>query len=359
MARAVAASAVPGQTPQQVAEERPVGSPPEAVVLRFVVPNELAGLRLDRFVQHRMPRLTRTRAQKIVQSCAFRLNGARRRPSDIVQSGEIIYLVRERFEEPETPLTFDVLHQDEAVLLVDKPAGLPMHPTATYHKHTLSYLLRTQYEAAGLFVPRIAHRLDRETSGIVVCARHLEAERRLKKAFERHEIDKSYLAIVVGQLPELAGDIDLPLAPVTEGLHVLMEIRPDGLKAFTHYEVLARTDTHQLVALFPKSGRQHQLRVHLAALGCPIVGDKLYGPDREAPFLEYIETGMTPELQLRLGHHRQALHAHTLTFTHPDSSERFRAVAKLPGDLVELWQGLCADGLSRLDRPSQLVDVAI
>jgi 23S rRNA pseudouridine1911/1915/1917 synthase len=358
MARGLASSAVPGRVEPAV-EARPAGSPPEAVVLRFIVPAELAGLRLDRFVQHRMPRLTRTRAQKIVQSCAFRLDGTPRRASDIVQNGEIIYLVRERFEEPITPLHFGVLHEDEAVLLVDKPAGLPMHPTATYHKHTLSYLLRTQYEAAGLFVPRIAHRLDRETSGIVVCARNLDAERRLKKAFERHEIDKSYLAVVSGQLPEPSGDIELPMAPVQQGLHVLMEIRPDGLKAFTHYEVLARTTAHSLVALFPRSGRQHQLRVHLAALGCPIVGDKLYGPEHEAPFLEYIETGMTPELLKRLGHSRQALHAHTLTFTHPDTAERFRAVSKLPSDLVELWQGLCADGLSGLSRPSQLLDVAI
>lgn len=328
-------------------------------MLRFVVPGELAGLRLDRFVQHRMPRLTRTRAQKIVQSCAFRLDGTPRRCSDIVQSGEVVYLVRERFEEPITPLHFDVLHADDSVLLVNKPAGLPMHPTATYHKHTLSYLLRTQYEAQSLFVPRIAHRLDRETSGIVVCARTLEAERQLKKAFERHEIDKSYLAIVAGQPPEQSGDIDLPMAPVQQGLHVLMELRPDGLTAFTHYEVLARAASHALVALFPRSGRQHQLRVHLAALGCPIVGDKLYGPEREAPFLDYIDTGMTPELLQRLGHDRQALHAHTLTFTHPGTKQRFRAVAKLPSDLVELWQSLSSEGLHGLSRPSQLADVAI
>ena len=358
MARALAPSAVPGRVEPEP-EERPIGSPPEAVVLRFVVPGELAGLRLDRFVQHRMPRLTRTRAQKIVQSCAFRLDGTRRRCSDIVQSGEIVYLVRERFEEPITPLHFDVLHEDASVLLVDKPAGLPMHPTATYHKHTLSYLLRTQFEAQGLFVPRIAHRLDRETSGVVVCARTLDAERQLKKAFERHEIDKSYLAIVAGQLPALSGDIELAMAPVQQGLHVLMEVRPDGLKAFTHYEVLARTDRHAFVALFPRSGRQHQLRVHLAALGCPIVGDKLYGPEREAPFLEYIDTGMTPELLQRLGHDRQALHAHTLTFTHPETKQRFRAVSKLPTDLVDLWQRLGDGGLCGLSRPSQLIDVAI
>ena len=336
-----------------------MGSPPEAVVLRFVVPNELAGLRLDRFVQHRMPRLSRTRAQKIVQASAVRLNGERRRASDIVRSGEIVYLVRERFEEPLTPLHFDVVHQDAAVLVVDKPAGLPMHPTATYHKHTLSYLLRQRYEALGEFVPRIAHRLDRETSGLVLCARELAAERTLKKAFERHQIDKSYLAIVRGDLPEDAGDVDLPMAPVKEGLHVLMEVRADGLTAFTHYEVLARASGHTFVALFPKSGRQHQLRVHLAALGCPIVGDKLYGPERESAFLEYIETGLTPELLARLGLGRQALHAHTLSFTHPHSGERFRAVAKLPTDMVELWAGLCAQGSTPIVRPHQLDGVAI
>ena len=327
--------------------------------MRFVVPAELSGLRLDRFVQNRMPRLSRTRAQKIVVSSAVRLNGERRRPSDIVRSGEIVYLVRERFEEPLTPLHFDVVHQDAAVLIVDKPAGLPMHPTATYHKHTLSYLLRQRYESLGEFVPRIAHRLDRETSGLVLCARNLGAERMLKKAFERHTIDKSYLAIIRGHLPQDSGDIDFPMAPVREGLHVLMEVREDGLIAFTHYEVLARTDGHQLVALFPKSGRQHQLRVHLAALGCPIVGDKLYGPEREAAFLEYIETGLTEELLGRLGHARQALHAHTLTFTHPESAERFRAVASLPPDMAELWARLCVQGSTPIVRPAQLNDVAI
>lgn len=288
-----------------------------------------------------MPRLTRTRAQKIVQSSAFRLDGARRRASDIVRGGETVYLVRERFEEPTTPLEFGVVYEDAAVLLVDKPAGLPMHPTATYHKHTLSYLLRERYEAEGRFVPRIAHRLDRETSGVVLCANTLEAERMLKKAFERHEVEKSYLAIVRGAQLDESGDVALPMSPVREGLHVLMEVRPDGLSAFTHYEVQARAGEYALVALFPRSGRQHQLRVHLSALGCPIVGDKLYGPEREAPFLEYIETGMTPELFARLGHERQALHAHTIGFVHPQTGEHFRAAAPLPPDLQALWARIC------------------
>jgi 23S rRNA pseudouridine1911/1915/1917 synthase len=327
------------------AEERPPGSPPDAVVLRFVVPDELSGLRLDRFVQDRMPRLSRTRAQKIVRSSAYRANGDRRLPSDIVRSGEIVYLVRDRFEEPVTPLHFGVLYEDAELLIVDKPAGLPMHPTATYHKHTLSYLLRERYGADGQFVPRLAHRLDRETSGAVLCAKTLDAERILKRAFEQHRIAKSYLAIVRGELATDEGQIDLPIAPVREGLHVLMEVREDGLTASTRYEVRARSHGHSLLALFPRSGRQHQLRVHLAALGHSILGDKLYGPEREAPFLEYIETGITPELETRLGHTRQALHAHTLEFVHPQSRESFSIEAPLAEDLVSLWDGICAGAL--------------
>jgi 23S rRNA pseudouridine1911/1915/1917 synthase len=206
---------------------RPAGSPEESVVLTYKVPGELVGLRLDRFIQHRIPRLSRTRAQAIIRACAVHVDGKRRRPSDIVRSGETVYLVRERFQEPETPLEFGTVYQDEFVLVVDKPAGLPMHPSATYHKHTLSYLLKEHYE--GQFVPRLAHRLDRETSGLVVCARTLESERRLKRAFALHGVQKTYLAIVRGEVPMDQGEMTQPMAPVREGLHVLMEIRDHGL----------------------------------------------------------------------------------------------------------------------------------
>jgi 23S rRNA pseudouridine1911/1915/1917 synthase len=314
------------------------------VVLQFVVPSELAGLRLDRFVQARMPRLSRTRAQAIVRGSAYRADGERRRPSDIVRTGEVVILVRDQFVEPITPLHFGVLHEDDAVLVIDKPAGLPMHPTATYHKHTLSYLLREHY--APEFAPRIAHRLDRETSGAVVCGRTLEAERVLKRGFALHRVEKSYLAIVRGELADECGEIDLAMAPVREGLHVLMEVRSDGLTALTRYEVKQRMPGYTLLALFPRSGRQHQLRVHLAAIGHSIVGDKLYGPEREAPFLEYIETGMTPELEARLGHDRQALHAHTLSFTHPATGEPFAIAAPFPDDLSALWRRLQPDASS-------------
>jgi 23S rRNA pseudouridine1911/1915/1917 synthase len=311
------------------------------VVLTFEVMRDLAGVRLDRFIQGRIPRLSRTRAQKIIRTCAYRSDGTRRRPSEIVKPGEVVLLVRERFEEPEVPLHFEVLLDDGAVLAVDKPAGLPMHPTATYHKHTLSHLLRKRYAEGGGYAPQIAHRLDRETSGVVLCGRTRSAERTLKMAFESHRVSKTYLAIVRGEIEQDTLRIDLPIAPVSEGLHVLMTLKPEGgLPALTDLRVRARRAGHSLVELFPRTGRQHQLRLHLSAIGHPIVGDKLYGPEREAPFLEYIETGMTAELRCRLGHDRHALHAHSVTFEHPGNGQQTTVTAKLAPDLAQLWGAL-------------------
>lgn len=317
----------------------PPGADPDGILLTFPVAREHAGQRLDRYIQSRIPRLSRTRAAEIVKACAYRADGTRRRPSDLVREGEVVMLVRPAFREPETPQSFEILYEDELVLAVDKPPGLPMHPTATYHKNTLTFLLRERY---GDPAPHIAHRLDRETSGIVLCGRTLDAERALKKAFERRRVDKTYLAIVEGEMSDDRGRIDQPLARATEGLHVLMEIvdpsEERALPAVTEYEVRGRRAGRTLVALFPETGRQHQLRVHLAAIGHPIVGDKLYGKDGVDPFLEYIETGMTESLASRVGHTRQALHAHEIRLAHPATGAPLELAAPLPPDMRSLWE---------------------
>jgi 23S rRNA pseudouridine1911/1915/1917 synthase len=322
---------------QRAPRQPPPGCAPDSIVLSFPVPRELAGLRLDRFVQSRIPRLSRTRANEIVRACAYHADGRRRRPSERVRAGDLVLLVRPRFEEPDAPSEFEVLYDDEAMVVVDKPPGLPVHPSASYHRNTLTFLLRERYPDAP---PHLAHRLDRETSGVLVCARTLEDERVLKKAFERRQVDKTYLAIVRGRVETESGRIDLPLGRPDEGLHLLMEVRSDGAPARTRYRVVARAAEHTLVALRPETGRQHQLRVHMAALGHPIVGDKLYGPEGPQPFLDYVEAGMSPELEARLGHPRQALHAHRLTLLHPRRGDATTVVAPLARDLQELWQRL-------------------
>jgi 23S rRNA pseudouridine1911/1915/1917 synthase len=271
-----------------------------------------------------------------VRSCAYRPDGTRRRASERVRAGEHVVLVRPPFEEPNVPLYFDILYEDDAILAVDKPSGLPVHPSASYHKNTLTYLLRQRF---GPNAPQIAHRLDRETSGLLLCGRTREAERDLKIGFENRRVNKRYLAIVRGIMPDDEGRIELPMDTAKEGLHLLMEVTPEdeGYPSVTRYRVMGRRDGATLVALAPESGRQHQLRVHLSAIGFPIIGDKLYGPEGQQAFLDYIETGMTDELRQRLGHDRQALHAYGLEFTHPTTGERNTLRAPLPDDLVRLW----------------------
>jgi 23S rRNA pseudouridine1911/1915/1917 synthase len=315
----------------------PPGCAPDSIVLAFRVPNELDGQRLDRFVQWRIPRLTRSRAREIVEHCAHLSDGTRRGASERVRAGEIVLLVRERFVEPEVPREFGVLHEDDAITVVDKPAGLPVHPSATYHRNTLTSLMTLRFGRGG---PHICHRLDRETSGIVVCAIPGPDEAAVKHQFASRTVEKEYLAIVRGRMADDAGRIELPLARAREGLHLRMEVHPEGLPASTEYRVVDRRREHTLVHLWPHTGRQHQLRVHLAALGHPIVGDKLYGPGSSAEFEEWVETGMTDELRGRLGHERQALHAFRCAIDHPRTGARMRFEAPLAPDLVALWASL-------------------
>jgi 23S rRNA pseudouridine1911/1915/1917 synthase len=319
----------------------PPGCAESSIILHFPVAPEFAGMRLDLFIQTRIPRLSRTRAQRIVKACAYAEDGKKRRASDLVRTGETVYLVRPPFEEPSAPRDLPIVYQDQAMLAINKPPGLPVHPSASYHRNTVSFILRETYGAEN--APRIAHRLDRETSGLLLCARTLEHERLLKNAFENRRMQKTYLAIVRGELTHDTGTIDRPMARANQGLHVLMEVRRDGLSAVTDYRVCARIPGYTLLELFPHTGRQHQLRVHLSSIGHSIVGDKLYGPEREAPFLESIETGLTPELVARLGHERHALHAFRLSFKHPVSNAPLSLEAPLSPDLVALWARLEGD----------------
>lgn len=312
-------------------------APEGSVVLAFPVPNELDGQRLDRFLAWRIPRLTRERAREVIEATCVDVEGRRRPPHERVRAKEIVHLVRERFEEPAAPRVLEVLHEDSAITVVSKPAGLPVHPSASYRKNTLTALLDERY---GIAERRIAHRLDKETSGIVVCVAHGPAEVLVKKQFEGRSVAKEYLAIVRGEMADDEGEIDASLGRATEGLHMRMAVRADGLAALTRYRVLERRGGRSLVHLFPHTGRQHQLRVHLAHIGHPIEGDKLYGPTGDSLFFDVIEQGMTDELVGQLGHGRHALHAFRISFDHPTSGERVTYEAPLANDLVALFAGV-------------------
>jgi len=252
-----------------------------------------------------------------------------------VRAGQIIHLDRPAPNEPDVPRHFEVLYEDADVLALDKPAGLPMHPSAKFYRNTVTALLRERYPEEGL---QIAHRIDRETSGVLLVARTPSAASWLKRAFARRAVDKSYLALVKGH-PRDEGVIDRPIKLLDTPSHVMMGPAADGLPAVTRFRVVQRYAEHALCAAHPETGRQHQIRVHLAAIGHPIVGDKIYGAG-ERYFMracdEEASQGLiSDELLERFdGLPRHALHAHRLTFPHPRTRAPMTIESPLSADLV-------------------------
>ena len=227
-------------------------------------------------------------------------------------------------------MTLAVLLEDEHLLVVDKPGNLVCH-SASRPEHTS---LAEQLRAHGIAIPRLINRLDRETSGIVIVAKTECAGRHLGKQVLRREIAKEYVAICAGELRQESGTIDQPIGIRTDGpVFTKRVIDPAGKANVTEFAVEQRLPGFTVVRLRPKTGRAHQLRVHMAWLGHPIVGDKIYGPD-ERLYLEFIETGVTDEMLKRLLLPRHALHATAVTFQHPHTQLPVRVESPVPADMA-------------------------
>ncbi len=311
--------------------ERPADISPEWIELEFVVRREHAGWRADLFISHQIPRLSRTRVQRVLNRSAFDDRGRRVKPNRALREGERITIFRPPPEEPEVPRHFEVLYEDDDILGIDKPAGLPVHPTARFHKNTLTGVLRERY---GPNRPILAHRIDSETSGVMLLAKTKEAERRLKDMFAKRSIRKTYLAIVNGVPDPPEGRIEVPLGPDHDSpIRVKMGCVPDGLPALTEYRVRQVLEGTSLVACMPRTGRQHQIRAHLAHLGHPIVGDKMYGADPTL-FLDYVDNGPTEDIARRAGAPRHLLHASAIAFEHPITGEAMTIECPLPEDMA-------------------------
>jgi len=286
---------------------------------------EDSGARLDRFVVSRVePQISRRRVQQLIQGGQARLNGAvEARPATRLSPGDLVSLE----PPPETPavttpsaapeLTLDVIYEDAAVVVVDKPAGIVVHPAIGHAEGTLVNALLARYpDLAAAFAdqrPGIVHRLDRDTSGVMVVARTPEAAAELKRQFGARMVEKTYLALVKGRVAPEEGIVDAPIG--RDARHrKRMAALPSGRAAQTRYRVLGTVGDYTWLEAYPLTGRTHQIRVHFDAIGHPVAGDPIYGRRDD----------VVPRL---------ALHAWRLVFHHPASGARTSFRAPLADDL--------------------------
>ena len=317
----------------------------------FTVEPNYAGWRLDVYLCEKIRRLSRARVQRILRTAM--VSDRPLKASTRVWPGLSFRLRRRSLAEPPTPDTVGEIYRDPALLVLDKPAGLPIHPTARYHHGTLVGLLRRRHGPG--FQAHPAHRLDRETSGLLVCGRTAEASRALMRAFQGGQVDKEYQAIVEGWPEEDGFTVDAPLAEGTAAIRIAVRVDPAGRPARTGFRVerrFVREGTRfALLRCFPQTGRQHQIRAHLSLAGHPLVGDKMYGPD-PGYFDRFSRHCLEPEAWTRLRLSRHALHASHLAFPHPLTGEQVAFDAPLPADLVAFLPRVGDDAPAAVDPPA-------
>lgn len=307
---------------------------------RVEFPPEQAGRRLDAALATLLPQYSRTRIQRWIDEGAVLINGLAVKARDVVTGGETATVEARITAETGVKaekLPLDIVHQDAAIIVINKPPGLVVHPGAGNRAHTLQNALLA-HDKLLKNVPRagLVHRIDKDTSGLLVVARTFEAHTALVAALGAHEIEREYLAVCTGAMTG-GGTVDEPI-----GRHrtqrIKMAVRSDGREAVTHYRIEKRFRAHTLARVRLETGRTHQIRVHLAHVGYPIVGDPVYGGRKRLP------AGATPALVAALnGFTRQALHAARLSFAHPKSGKAVSYEAPLPDDLRNLLDALARD----------------
>ena len=304
------------------------------------LPPEAAGLRFDQALAQALPQYSRARLKTWIESGAVQVDGRPLRAKDRVLGGEQVRICAElpaqdRVQAEATPLA--VVFRGRSLLVIDKPAGLVVHPGAGHARHTLQNALLALDPKLAL-VPRagLVHRLDKDTSGLLLVARTPEAHTALTAAMAARQITREYLAVCTGAMTG-GGTIEEPI-----GRHrtqrTRMAVRSDGRPAVTHYRIERRFRAHTLVRVTLETGRTHQIRVHLAHIGFPVVGDPVYGGRRRIP------RGSSPALAAELqAFPRQALHAARLELTHPLTHREQEWRSPLPEDMQRLLAALEAD----------------
>jgi 23S rRNA pseudouridine1911/1915/1917 synthase len=314
----------------------------EFQVIDLTIPPDLAGQRLDSALARLMPEHSRTRIKGWIEAGAVKVRGSACKPRDIVEAGSRIrvQMTIDEAAQPEVQpeaIALRLVHEDADVLVIDKPAGLVVHPGAGNPRHTLqNALLGLDPELAALPRAGLIHRLDKDTSGLLVVARTPQAQTSLSRQLEARTMSREYVAACVGVMTG-GGTIDEPIGR-HRGDRLRMAIRVSGRPAVTHYRVLERFRAHTYLSVKLETGRTHQIRLHLSHIKYPIVGDPVYGGRFGLP------RGATQALidSLR-GFKRQALHAATLGFNQPRTGKPLTLQSPVPPDFAQLLGALRAD----------------
>jgi 23S rRNA pseudouridine1911/1915/1917 synthase len=308
----------------------------EAQRTEFVV--EEAGIRLDSYLSERLG-LSRSRIEQLIEQGEVELNGAVPKKRAKPQPGDVIVV---RVPAPESShilpeeIAIDIIYEDSDLLVIDKPAGLVVHPAPGNRSGTLVNALLHRIKdlsgIGGVLRPGIVHRLDRDTSGLMIVAKNDTAHNRLSEALKKRKIKRRYLAAAWGHLAEEAITVEAPIARHLKQ-RKRMAVVEGGRHAVTHFRRLERWRAADLISAELETGRTHQIRIHLLHIGHPIVGDSTYGPERHKGF-SGTDRGWAATLAKRAK--RQFLHATQLTFEHPRTGEPLDFHSPLPEDLATI-----------------------
>jgi 23S rRNA pseudouridine1911/1915/1917 synthase len=332
--------------------EGPIEQQRQGKPLTIRVSEKDQGKRLDQFLSEAEPHLSRSQAKRLIEAQFIRLNEKPPKPSVHVKTGDQITGV---LPEP-TPLSLEpealplsILYEDSSVIVIDKPPGMVVHPGAGNPAGTLvNALIHHCKDLAGIngvLRPGIVHRLDKDTSGVMVVAKNDEAFLHLTKQFKNRIVEKVYLAVAHGTFGKNEGSIDSEIGRHPSERKRMSTRTKRGRTALTQWKVLEQFKGVTLLELFPRTGRTHQIRVHLASIGHPILGDPLYGRKEKPggigdPTLRECVKIMP----------RQALHAHRLGFIHPQTGERVQFVSPIPQDMHMVLESLRLEA-ARKSRP--------
>jgi len=313
---------------------------PELTTLSSRIHATHAGTPLIYFLCGRFRYHDRAAWEAIIREGSVTVNDAPSAPGYLLRKGDIVsYTVELR--EPPVDRNITILHEEESFLAAAKPGNLPSHADGNFIKNTFIYILRERMKAAGFGGPvKLVHRLDRETSGIIVVAKTDEAHRALTRQFEQGTVDKEYLAVARGVIAEDSFEVGGGIAPdpasaVSIRQRVVPEGTPGARAASTRFEVIERLADATLVRCLPATGRTNQIRIHLAHAGHPLAGDKLYGRTDDQ-FLEFVRSARTgnydplPWMEAP----RHLLHASRLALAHPVTGERITFESPMPGDMA-------------------------